>query len=182
MSQLTIKSSIIEQTARAFDELTNYVMEIKERKFFLFPGNNKWSVAENILHLIKSTQTTSLACRLPKFIIQWVAGKPNRPSRNYDELLARYQMKLQQGGLASVRYEPKLLSKKNSKEKIICQWESVTGRYLKALNKNWNEQTLDSYIVPHPLLGKITIRELAYFTHFHTLHHLRTIRQLEIIE
>jgi DinB superfamily len=182
MSQPNTKSSIIEQSVKAFDELTNYIIEIKDRKFFLSPGNNKWSIAENIIHLIKSTQTTALACSLPKFVIKIVAGKPNRPSRSYEELLEKYELKLQQGGRASSRYVPKPLSKKISKEKIIYQWQIVTGKYLKALDKNWNEQTLDSYIAPHPLLGKITFRELAYFTLFHTHHHFRTIRQLEIIE
>lgn len=182
MNQPFNKSSIIAQSAQAFDELTNYVLEIKEKTFFQSPGNNKWSVAENIIHLVKSTHTTTLACRLPKFVLRLVSGKPNRPSRNYQELLDKYESKLKAGGRASARYVPKSPSKKDSKEKIVYQWESATSAYLNALSKNWNDDNMDAYIVPHPLLGKITIRELAYFTIFHTLHHFRAIRQMEIIQ
>lgn len=30
---------------------------------------------------------------------------------------------------------------------------------------------LDKYILPHPLLGKLTIREMMYFTIYHVEHH-----------
>ena len=39
-----------------------------------------------------------------------------------------------------------------------------------------HEEDLDRYLAPHPLLGKITLRELAYFTIYHTHHHLQIIK------
>jgi hypothetical protein len=38
------------------------------------------------------------------------------------------------------------------------------------LNK-FTEEELDKYILPHPLLGKLTIREMMFFTIYHVLHH-----------
>jgi hypothetical protein len=35
----------------------------------------------------------------------------------------------------------------------------------------FTEEELDKYILPHPLLGKLTIREMMYFTIYHVLHH-----------
>ena len=37
--------------------------------------------------------------------------------------------------------------------------------------ENWKESDLDKYVLPHPLLGKISLREMLYFTDFHILHH-----------
>jgi hypothetical protein len=30
---------------------------------------------------------------------------------------------------------------------------------------------LDEYLLPHPLIGKLTIREILYFTIYHNLRH-----------
>ena len=43
-----------------------------------------------------------------------------------------------------------------------------------SLNKKielFSEQDLDSHILPHPLLGKLTFREMLYFTIYHVQHH-----------
>ena len=45
------------------------------------------------------------------------------------------------------------------------------------IEKKWSDAKLDKYIAPHPLLGKITLRELAYFTIYHIQHHLSIIRK-----
>jgi hypothetical protein len=47
-----------------------------------------------------------------------------------------------------------------------------------ALHKKWKEEEPDKYIVGHPLLGKITVRELGYFNIYHTLHHLDSIKKM----
>ena len=35
---------------------------------------------------------------------------------------------------------------------------------------------LDSYMLPHPILGKISLGELAIFTSFHTSHHFGLLK------
>jgi hypothetical protein len=35
----------------------------------------------------------------------------------------------------------------------------------------YSEVQLDHYILPHPLLGKVTIQEMMYFTIYHAEHH-----------
>jgi len=47
--------------------------------------------------------------------------------------------------------------------------------------RKYNEQQLDSYILPHPLIGKLTLREMLYFTLYHAEHHHKqTLRNLQI--
>ena len=51
-----------------------------------------------------------------------------------------------------------------------------------AMKLNYNsdkfsEDEIDTYILPHPLLGKLTIREMIYFTIYHVEHHQNNTKQ-----
>lgn len=46
---------------------------------------------------------------------------------------------------------------------------------IKALNP-WKEEDMSVYIMPHPAIGKCTIREFVYFTTLHTYHHLDILK------
>ena len=83
------KSEIITAAEDIFNRFSETCDAITETDFFKRP-DNKWSVAENIQHLIISTNTTTLAYNLPKFIVRWIGGTPNRSSRSYDEVKEKY--------------------------------------------------------------------------------------------
>ena len=45
---------------------------------------------------------------------------------------------------------------------------------------SFSEKQLDTFILPHPLLGKLTLREMLYFTIYHAEHHKKqTLKNLE---
>jgi hypothetical protein len=140
--------------------------------------DEKWSAAENIQHLIISTNMTTMAYRLPKFMVRLVGGKPNRNSRTYDELKDKYYKKLADGGKASGLFVPKPIEIKYGKQKLLSNWQKATTAFIAALTKNRTEKDLDNYLAKHPLLGRITLRELCYFTIFHTEHHLQAIHKI----
>ena len=169
------KAEIIVASKSIFNEFTAYCRNVPDDKFFYQP-TDKWSIAQNVDHLVRSIKQTKLAYLLPKFIIRLYVGKPNRASRSYDELVAKYNLKLASGGKASGVFIPPPVTN-ITKEKLINNWNKKTDEYLKVLGKNWNDENLDQYIAPHPLLGKITLRELCYFTIYHTEHHLNIIKQ-----
>jgi DinB superfamily len=176
MNFLLDKFQIVHNTENTFSETTSYCNNVEEAVFFR-RIENKWSVAENLQHLNISTKMTNLALRAPKFILKLLYGKPNRPSRSFEELIAKYNNKLEAGGAATGRFIPKEKELNKGKDELIDNWNAATAKYLSLIKYYWEEEELDKYIVPHPLLGKITIRELMYFTIHHTKHHLRSIRQ-----
>jgi len=45
--------------------------------------------------------------------------------------------------------------------------------------ENYTELELDSITIPHPLLGKLTIREMFYVMSYHPLHHKMQIQEIE---
>jgi hypothetical protein len=168
------KNEIITAAEKIFTALTNYCNNINENIFFDKPSP-KWSVAENVQHLIVSTNTSTLAYSLPKFLVRWIGGKPNRQSKTYEELITKYKNKLAAGGTASGRFIPKPITINFGKKKLLHHWIKVTTKHIAALQKNQSEYDLDNYLVKHPLLGRITLRELCYFTIYHTEHHLNII-------
>ncbi len=170
------KTEIITATEKIFNRFSATCAGIDETVLFKRP-ENKWSAAENMQHLIISTNMSSLAYWLPKFLVRWIAGTPNRASRTFDELKDKYYTKLSAGGRASGRFVPKPIEIKYGKEKLLANWNKATCKFIKALTNNRSEKDLDNYLVKHPLLGRITLRELCYFTIFHTEHHLQSIQK-----
>ncbi len=180
------KNEIITASENIFKQFSINCNNINETELFKRPVN-KWSVAENIQHLIISTNTSALAYRLPKFLVRWIGGTPNRTSRTFDELKDKYYKKLQEGGRASGRFVPKPIEIKygipapmnrSDGQKLMNNWNKAGSKFINAVTHNRTEKDLDSYLVKHPLLGRITLRELCYFTIFHTQHHLSAIQKI----
>jgi DinB superfamily len=158
-------------------EFSNYCSSLSDEQFFYQP-EGKWSPAQQVRHLITATNMARLPFILPGFMVRLFAGKPNRRSRTFDELVDKYKLKLEKGGRASGRYVPKPIHPAYGKEKLISQFTKAIGEFISALKKNKDETMPDNFIAPHPLLGKITLRELCYFTIYHTHHHLQSIKTL----
>lgn len=171
------KTAIITASENIFRQFSETCARIDESSMFAKPGP-KWSVAENIRHMVISTDMTTLAYRLPRFVVKWIGGTPNRKSRSYEELKEKYYKKLSEGGRASGRFVPKPIEVNYGKQKLLDSWNASTAKYLSSLTAKRTEEDLDNYLARHPLLGRITLRELCYFTVFHTEHHLKTIRDL----
>jgi hypothetical protein len=170
------KEEILKELKVISNEFASFCSTIPDEIFFKQPSE-KWSVAQNVTHLITSANMTKLAYRLPKFMVRLYTGKPNRPSRSYNELVAKYKLKLEQGGRASGRFVAKPVSPNQGKEKILHTFNTAMEKLENAVQKNWNDQQLDKYLAPHPLLGKLTLRELCYFTIYHTEHHLNIVKE-----
>lgn len=41
-----------------------------------------------------------------------------------------------------------------------------------------SDEILDTYQIPHPIIGLISVREMIYFTLYHYKHHLKAINKL----
>lgn len=171
------KTEIIEAAEDAFKSFSAFAAGIDENLLFKKPGE-KWSAAENIQHLIISTNTTTLAFSLPKFLVRWIGGKPNRESRSFEDVKTKYYKKLSEGGRASARFVPKPIEFKYGRQRLLYKWNKATEKFIRMLKYKRTEKDLDNYLVKHPLLGRITLRELCYFTVFHTKHHLAAIQKI----
>jgi hypothetical protein len=135
----------------------------------LFAPEGKWTAAQQLDHIVKSVSPVNMAMGLPKFILKWKFGVANRPSKTYEGLVEKYTRKLQEGGKASGRFVPEPVGA-DAKEKLITALTKLVNQLAHRTEKH-SEEALDKYILPHPLLGKLTLREMLYFTAYHVQHH-----------
>ena len=101
-------------------------------------------------------------------------GKPENLSMSYEELCQIYRDEIAKGAQASGRFLPdqeKPAERVEEKKKeLLDQW-SKASKDLVSVAEKWIEDELDQYQLPHPILGKKTIREMLYFTIYHNLRH-----------
>lgn len=151
-----------------------YMMDLSEFEF-LTSKEGKWTAGQTLDHILRSVKPLNLAFGLPKFMLKLLFGKPNRNPRTYSELVEKYRQKLKDGGKASGQFIPKNIgfSKRSnlndSLSSSIIKLTKLTGRF--------SEQELDNILLPHPLLGKLTLREMLYFTIYHVQHHHEITRR-----
>jgi hypothetical protein len=176
--QYLTKIQIITEVEKIAAAFSTTCSAVDDAFFFKRPSAEKWSVAEHVQHLATSTGTTALAYTLPAFIVRLVGGKPNRGSKSYEALVKRYKEKLSAGGRATGRFVPKAIQASMGKEKLLQRWQQAHTKLITALKNKTTESKLDDYLARHPLLGRITLRELCYFTIYHTEHHLNIIHNI----
>ncbi len=153
------------QNHKAFED---YISSLDEESLVSGP-EGKWTPAQHFDHIRRSVGAVTQAFILPKFIFRLLFGMANRPSKTFDQLVEKYKAKLQTGGKAVGRFVPEKISAEKLNDVNAGYEKAVTGLVNKL--KKWNEKDLDRYILPHPLLGKVTIREMMYFTIYHVVHH-----------
>ncbi|KOY85789.1 hypothetical protein AD998_06135 [bacterium 336/3] len=163
------QQEIISQLEQKHQIFIHYITGLSDDSF-IFRKEEKWSAGQQLEHICRAVSPLNLAFSLPNFVLKMLFGKANRPSKSYDELVKKYQDKLQNGARATGRFVPPII--KVEQKELLCKKLSKTVDTLNQKIKNYTEQELDTFILPHPLLGKVTIREMLYFTIYHVEHHL----------
>jgi hypothetical protein len=128
-----------------------------------------WSPSETVRHLTKSIRAVVKGLTMPRLILRLSFGKPHRPSVTYDALIARYRGVLEAGGRAG-RFAPS--PQTSSGRSTILERLTQANEDLRKAIARWSDADLDRYQLPHPLLGKLTIREMLFFTVYHQHHHM----------
>lgn len=165
---------LMQSNHKLFIELQSSLTESQ----FETSNNGKWNPGQELDHIIRAVRPVVLAFSLPSFILKLLFGKANRPSKTYQGLVDKYNTKLAQGGRAIGRFIPDETKFRN-REAALKKLDSLITR----LNRRTiakSEHVLDQFILPHPLLGKVTLREMLYFTAYHVEHHRKnTLRNLD---
>ncbi|HUF11804.1 MAG TPA: DinB family protein [Longimicrobiales bacterium] len=156
----------VERVAGRFDTATFFAPQMED-------GTLRWSPAEQVRHLTKSTYPLARAYGLPRFLLLLRFGLSLRPSAGYVELDARYT-RLLESRPDSGRYAPRPEQRRDDERRaeIMAHWRDAISRLSQAAG-TWSERALDRFRLPHPLLGHLTTREMLFFTVFHTSHHGR---------
>jgi hypothetical protein len=162
---------------KSLDDSTAQFIELVKglnKEEFEFNVNDKWSAGQDLMHLIKVLRIVNIGFTLPKPILHLLFGINKKESRSFEDLRQVYKNALEGGAKAPTIYIPKLVSH-TEKDSLIQKYASLNKSFIDKLN-NHTPHELDSYRLPHPILGKISLGELASFTSFHTSHHFDVLK------
>ena len=151
-------------------------LAVSETTFWHKSASEVWSIAENMQHLIQSAVPIVRLLNAPREVLLERFGKPAAPSRSYQEVVAAYQTGLATGAKASGIFLPQI-AEGITKEMLQNIFEQTNAALMESIGK-WNEAELDQYVIPHPVLGPLTVREMLYFTAYHNQHHHEKIQFL----
>jgi len=164
------------QTRQVFAEIAAFANGLSDAALLQAP-TGKWHAAQQLQHLVISQKATLLAYTMPGFAVGLLYGKrKGAASRSYEEIVAAYLGHLNSGAKAPAEYEPKTDGALD-RQRLITSFNKVGESYLAAVATK-TEKELDTLQVKHPLLGKLTLRELASFTLYHNRHHLKSMQAL----
>ena len=118
------------------------------------------------------------ALQLPNFIVKWRFGKSNRPSRSYVEVINRYIEKLSTVGPGVVGPFSRVMPTSPSSE--ATKWLTELSELNTKINKltlGYSTKNLETMLLPHPLMGKMTLQEILMWNAYHTEHHINVLKQ-----
>ncbi|MBP9151216.1 MAG: DinB family protein [Flavobacteriales bacterium] len=166
------KKEIISQLEKQSKALQSWFLDKPIEKMEFAP-EGAWTAGQHLLHLIKSTKPLGKGMGYPRLVLRLKFGKVKNPSRTYEGTVAFYQEALAKGGRAMGQYIPREV-KKEEREELVNRFDIEMNILIRNVQK-WSEKNLDQTAVPHPLLGNLTMREMLYFTIYHTEHHLKVL-------
>jgi hypothetical protein len=158
-------------------QLADYINSLPDDKF-LHTANNKWTPGQQLAHVYLTLIPISQALGSKEYIRNKF-GIIERPTMSYDQLIETYKKGLAAGGKAPEQYLPQdvtLEQRKEFAEKLLTILAAIQQQVA-----TYSEEELDTLVLPHPFLGKLSLRELFYLMSYHPTHHLeQTKRNLEM--
>lgn len=176
VSEISNKIQIKAALRKSFAEVLHVVELMDESTFKKPKAEGKWSPYEIMGHLWLSSQGIPKIMSMPKEQIKDMFGVLERPEKGYDEAVQSYYDQLGNGVKAPSQFvfSPK---KELDKETMCSKFKKVLDDHTSVLD-NWSEADLSTYCILHPALGTLSLREMMFFTDFHTNHHCKQISNL----
>lgn len=173
MPKMMKKTEIIEKLKATCASLIESVENISEKEFYAVK-NGKWSAAQNFAHLTFSTKIINRALSAPKIALWYKFGRRFKgESRDYQTIVSIYIEANSKPRQQATGFEPKMKpdSTKAYELKVFKEFHEALFKHL----DKWSESQLNSYLLPHPLIGKLTVKEMLYFVDYHILHHKNAV-------
>ena len=129
---------------------------------------DRWSGAENVEHLRLAVRPINLALALPRLTLR-LFGRA-RSGHSYEVLVEKYQARLRLGARATRPFIPASSPIGRRGRSPLPGFREAYRAYGERVERV-DERSLDVLRLPHPILGPISLREMAFFTLYHLRHH-----------
>lgn len=172
MDKQAINDLLEEKHQELFDFLENQPYE----KWIQGPSG-KWTTGQHALHLLDSIKKVNHAMSFPSFLLKYKFGTSNRELREYNTITQRYQEKLSANQDKARVFNSDLKTPALKEKKRIVDTLKIQNKKLQYKTNKWKDKNLDNLILPHPLMGKMPVREIVMWTAHHIEHHTNTLKK-----
>lgn len=140
-----------------------------------------WTPMEHLAHLNTAVRAVARGFGAYRWLLRLRFGKSRRPSRPFDVLRDDYLSRLGRGAGASGAFVPEreelTAAQRSARQRdLLATWQRLNAR-LRAALQDWSEAELDRLQLPHPILGKISAREMMFFAIYHAHHHIAAAKR-----
>ncbi|WP_412560668.1 DinB family protein [Winogradskyella sp. MIT101101] len=137
----------------------------------------KWTQGQQALHLLQSIKPLNDALSLPKLVLRFKFGKANRPVRDYDAIVKRYQERLEDAKGKTFKGSQNMKVPSIADKKYLLNRLQTESKKLQYKTKKISDKNLDTVVLPHPLMGKMPVREIIMWTAHHVEHHTKILKE-----
>jgi len=169
------KEAIADLIETKHSELISWLENQPEDSWIQGP-DGKWTTGQHALHLLQSIRPLNDALSLPKFLLRLKFGKANRPVRDYDAIVQRYQERLEDAKGKTFKGSKNMKIPTLSDKHYILNRLQTEYKKLQYKTRKISDKNLDTVILPHPLMGKMPVREIIMWTAYHVEHHTTTLK------
>ncbi len=169
------KDAIADLIEAKHSELITWLENQSDDSWILGP-EGKWTTGQQTLHLLQSIIPLNNALSLPKYLLRLKFGKANRPVRSYDAIAKRYHERLIDAKGTTFKGSKNMKVPKLSDKQYILNRLQTEEKKLQYKTRRISDENLDTVVLPHPLMGKMPVRELIMWTAHHVEHHLDTLK------
>ncbi len=168
------KQQIADQLVEKHAAFTNYISELPAADYS-FSYNEKWTAGQQLEHIVLCVKPLVQVFSMEKSAIAQTFGREERPGRSQEQMFNAYKEKLSEGGKAPARFVPDVNAtpQRNELSEKLAKLISELCSKL----ESFTDEELDSLLIPHPLLGNLTLREMLFNAIHHVDHHYEMTKQ-----
>ena len=159
--------SKFEETHEAF---INYIDALSEAEFMHSYNNEKWNAGQQMNHIGVSLGALKKGMSLPKLALKMTFGTTKEPTKSYDEVVKKYTDRLKEPyDISGSKFDPEIIAFAD-KAAGVERFKSTAAKLVKAYQK-FSDSDAEKYVLPHPLIGNLSMKEFMLFDIFHVQHH-----------
>ena len=171
-----LKPDLIQLNNEKFQNLFDFLSTHDIEKWNQGP-EGKWTTGQHVVHLLQSAKPLNKALGMPMLVLRYKFGIANRGPRTYEMVKDKYRTKLAAAPNVLSPFSQNMPDTlPEGKQSIIDKLDKEKEILLKKINRI-SEKSMDKYLIPHPLLGRMLIREMIMWNAIHVDHHLEILKE-----
>lgn len=152
-------------------------LEVQDDEKWIQNPKGEWTTGQQALHLLQSIIPLNNALSMPKFLLRYRFGKTNQEVNDYGVIVERYLTRLKEAEGKTFKGSRKLKIPKIEDKTYILTRLQVESKKLQYKARKITDENLDTLLLPHPLMGKMPIRQILMCNAYFVDHRTNTLKE-----